>query len=111
MLREEMSTEEEIAFVNSCFENYEKEGFSKVFLSPYTINSTTNRQGQPFKVLGKLQPSINGNSGEDTADLETLPMWKIQFEDGEVIHAYPEEIIPSEIKQHLTNESYKKYLS
>jgi hypothetical protein len=36
--------------------------------------------------------------GEPDYDLEVLPVWKIQFEDGQIHEAYPEEIIPSEMK-------------
>ena len=32
------------------------------------------------------------------ADLASLPMWNIKFSDGLIIGAYPEEIIPREMK-------------
>ena len=32
-------------------------------------------------------------------DLSSLPMWNIKFSDGVTIGAYPEEIIPSEMKE------------
>lgn len=110
MLREEMNREQEIEYVNNCFEEYEKEGFSKVFISPYSLGGKINRQGTPFKVLGRLRPMTNEDKSDDTADLETLPLWKIQFEDGETAAAYPEEIIPSEIKKNLYNKKDKQYL-
>jgi hypothetical protein len=44
---------------------------------------------KPFKVIDRLT--------EKECDLECLPMWKIKFEDGEIIHAYPDEIVPSEM--------------
>jgi hypothetical protein len=110
MLREDMNREQEIKFVNEYFENYEKEGFSKVFISPYDLGGKVNRQGTPFKVLGRIRPLTQTDKGPDTADLETLPLWNIQFEDGETMGAYPEEIIPSAIKENLWRESDKQYL-
>lgn len=47
------------------------------------------RKGQRFKVVEQCT-AVN-------RDLCTLPMWKIQFPDGKVIDAYPEEIIPNEM--------------
>lgn len=110
MLRENMNREQEINFINECFDKYEKEGFSKVFISPYNLEGKVNRQGAPFNVLGRIRPSTETDNGEDTADLEVLPLWKIQFKDGEIVAACPEEIIKSEIRKNLTKEADKKYL-
>lgn len=110
MLRENMSREEEIKYVNKCFAEYEKEGFSKIFISPYKMDDGVDRQGFSFEVLGRLRASSETDYGEDTADLECLPLWKIKFEDGKIIAACPEEIIKSEIRKNLTRESDKKYL-
>lgn len=88
MDREEMHEDEEIHFIEDCFKIYEKEGFSSVFWSPFTDNE--ERKGQKFEVVKRC-------SAEDR-DLCTLPMWKIKFPDGKVIDAYPEEIIPSEMR-------------
>lgn len=112
MSREEMTEEQEKEFVDYCFDIYEEEGFAKVFISPYDLfpNGVINRQGKPFKVLGRIRLLTEIDNGEDTADLESLPMWKIQFEDGETMGAYAEEIIPSEIKENLWRESDKQYL-
>ena len=49
------------------------------------------RIGQSFKVVGRC-------STKDS-DLSSLPMWNIKFSDGTVIGAYPEEIIPREMKE------------
>lgn len=51
------------------------------------------------------------DNGKYTSDLESLPAWMIQFDDGETMVAYPEEIIPSEIKLNLIRESDKKYIN
>lgn len=111
MQRENMTWEQEVSYVNELFDKYENEGFSKVFISPYDLGGTVNRQGTTFKVLGRLRPMTETDNGDDTAALETLPLWKIQFEDGEIMGAYPEDIIPSEIRKNIWRESDKQYLS
>lgn len=87
--RSEMSEESEMLFVNDCFECFEKEGFAKKFWSPF--GDDKERIGQSFKVVGRC-------STKDS-DLSSLPMWNIKFSDGTVIGAYPEEIIPREMKE------------
>lgn len=84
--RENMAVGREQEFINDCFSCYEAEGFAKKFWSPF--EKYKDRVGHDFVVLKRC-------SAEDQ-DLCTLPMWKIQFGDGTVIGAYPEEIIPSE---------------
>ena len=101
MLRNDMNLKQEIEYVNDCFDKYEKEGFSKIFLSPYDLNRVGNNQGKSFKVLGRMRLAAEVDNGEYTSDLESLPSWMIQFDDGETMVAYPEEIIPSEIKLNL----------
>lgn len=86
--REEMSEERENQFVADCFECYEQEGFAKKFWSPF--DEYKERIGQNFEVLERC-------STKDS-DLSLLPMWNIKFPDGVVIGVYPEEIIPSEMK-------------
>lgn len=88
MYRDDMTVEQEREFVKDCFGCYESEGFSKVFWS--IGGDFKEYHNKPFKVLYRLD--------EKSCDLECLPMWEIQFEDGETIHAYPDEIIPSEMK-------------
>lgn len=39
-------------------------------------------------------------------DLECLPMWIIQFEDGFELEAYPEEIVPREMIDNGCPESF-----
>lgn len=111
MDRENMTLDQEKEFVNHCFDLYEKEGFSKILISPFDLGEMKNRQGTPFKVLSRIRPLTELDNGDDTADLETLPLWKIQFEDGETMIAYPEEIIKSEIENNIWRESDKKYLN
>lgn len=85
--RDNMTDEQERQFVNSCFETFEKEGFSNVFWTPY--DALSNRINQKFSVIRRVK------EGEE--DLKSLPMWYIKFEDGHTSSAYPEEIILSEM--------------
>ena len=87
--RDEMSEDRQREFVNDCFNLYEKEGFAKKFWSPFG-DDYKERVGQGFEVLGRCT--------EKDTELEVLPMWKIKFEDGTVIGAYPEEIIVMEMR-------------
>ena len=57
--------------------------FSKKFHSPY--NQYRDRNGQSFEVL---EPIMN-----DQKDVEVGSMYKIKFQDGVEIDAWPEEII------------------
>ena len=70
-------------YIEDCFDMYETEGFTDTFNSPYEQYRELN--GMPFKVLRR-------GSVEDGWDIETLPAWKITFEDGLIIDAFPEEI-------------------
>lgn len=99
-------------YVDDCFSTYENEGFSKVFVSPYDLfPKDQSYQGKPFAVMGRVREMTDNDRGKDTSDLECLPMWIIKFEDGYTMGAYPEEIIPSEIKANIWRESDKKYLA
>lgn len=96
--RDKMSLEKEREFVEDCFKLYEQEGFSsafsEVFWSPY--DDQKQYIGEKFTVLGRVKEY--SEETKEGNDLECLPMWKIQFENGDIIDAYPEEIIPSEMK-------------
>lgn len=107
--REDMTVEEEKIFVNYWFDKYESEGFSKVFCSPFDFpdENSTKYNGKKFEVIGRVNPLDEDANG---AYLEFLPMWTIKFKDGYTMAAYPEEIIPSEIKNNIWRESDKKYL-
>ena len=67
----------------ACFELYEKTGFLTLLDSPY-VEESDMRNGAPFKVLRR--------ANETEADLEVMPIWLIQYEDGEKAYCYPEEI-------------------
>lgn len=91
--RHEMSLEREQLFVEDCFACYENEGFSKRFWTQG--DDYENYVGKPFSVVGRV--SEYDDHHKDGADLECLPMWKIRFEDGKEIDAYPDEIIVREM--------------
>ena len=83
-----MTESEEKNFVNDCFELYEHIGFADTFGTPYT--GEKKYLGMKFTVLGRVKEITEDK--ENGADLECLPMWYIQFENGDKIAAYPEEI-------------------
>lgn len=80
-----VSDEEEKAYVNKCYELYEKIGFAETFQSKDSDYRHYN--GMRFKVLKNV--SVNDNR----YDLEVLPMWHIQLSNGAYADAYPEEIV------------------
>lgn len=96
--RDEMTEEEERNFVNYWFDKYEKQGFFNVFISPY--DSLKKYNGKKFKVIERVT--------EEKYDLESLPAWRIEFENREQIDAFPEEIIENEIRDNLFRETDKK---
>lgn len=91
--REDMSKEREEEFVSDCFDAYEREGFAKAFWSQ--CGDYKHLHGKHFEVIGRVPIYDRENNG---ADLERLPMWNIKFEDGFEMAAYPDEIIPREMK-------------
>ena len=73
-----------------AFQMYEQTGFSDTFHSPYD-DDTYNHNGKPFKVLRRAT--------EEECDLETLPVWLVEFEgEPEPFYCYPEEICKIEEK-------------
>ena len=84
--RDYMGEERERQWVDFCFEAYEHDGFCEEFQDIYDVGGDGTRKydGQKFKVLGRVS--------ESDADICTLPMWTIGFEDGYRTNAYPEEI-------------------
>jgi hypothetical protein len=83
-----LSYEEEQAYVEHCFDLYESTGFAETFATPYTDNEKYT--GMKYTVLGRVKEWTE--ESKEGADLECLPMWNIQFENGETTIAYPEEI-------------------
>lgn len=92
--RDNLDYEEEKAFVNDCFDTYEHIGFADTFGTSY--DGERKYVGMKFTVLDRVKDIREDESG---ADLECLPMWNIQFENGDLMAAYPEEICLAERKQ------------
>ncbi len=86
-----LSDEELVQFKNDCFEVYETTGFAETFKSPYDDEGEHN--GQKFTVLRRAKPyNFNDENDKGDVDLENLPVWLVQFEDGNTAYCYPEEI-------------------
>ena len=84
--RYEMDNERERAFLKDCYSAYETVGFADKFWSPFDLKDEDKKYiGKPFKVIGRCE------EGKEW-DLESLPAWNIEFEDGHKMSAYPEEI-------------------
>lgn len=83
-----LSAEKEREFVADAFNMYENGGFSPTFHTPFTDRADMN--GVAFQVIGRATT--------DECDLEQLPMWKIEFEDGRKDYAFPCEITEIERK-------------
>ena len=91
--RDNLELDEERKFVEDCFDTYEHLGFSKTFQSPY--ESMRKYNNLKFTVLGRVkEPSED----KDGANIECLPLWRIQLQNGRIIIAYPEEICLAEMK-------------
>ena len=71
-----------VEYKDDRFVMYEKGGFVKIYQSPDDDNDTHN--GMRFKVIRRAKV------GE--VDLEALPIWLIEFENGETAYCYAEEI-------------------
>lgn len=96
--RDDMSFEEELEYVKDCFDTYENIGFTDTFQTPYEDKAKYN--GMRFSVVKRL------SYVENDTDLECLPMWRIKFENGEEIDAYPEEICEAEIVRDSVKENH-----
>lgn len=83
--RSKMSFEEELSYIEDCFDTHEALGFRDTFESSYAEGDYYN--GMKFTVDGRCQ-YVDG----DIEDLSSLPRWHITLEDGTKIDAYPEDI-------------------
>lgn len=80
-----MTDEELLEFKNDCFSMFEKDGFLDKFNSPYDDEGEHN--GMQFKVIRRADTT--------EVDIEVMPVWLIEFENGETAYCYPEEICKS----------------
>ena len=94
-----LSPEKAREFVADAFNMYENGGFSPTFHTPFTDRADMN--GVAFQVIGRATT--------DECDLEQLPMWKIEFEDGGQDYAFPCEItkIEQDLARNLLKEDVK----
>ena len=83
-----ISDEEFFQFKQDCFAMYEQSGFIDNFDSPYDDEGEHN--GMTFKVLRRATT--------EECDLEAMPIWFIEFENGDTAYCYPEEICRAEHK-------------
>lgn len=60
--------------------------------------------GKPFEIIGRT-PILDADH-PNGAELECLPMWNIRFKDGFEMAAYPDEIIPREMRENGCPEKY-----
>lgn len=79
---DDMTDEEFLEFKNDCFSMYEETGFLEKFDSPYDDEGEHN--GMTFKVIRRATI--------EECDLEAMPLWFIEFENGDTAYCYPEEI-------------------
>ena len=91
--RDDLSLKEEENFVSDCFDTYEHIGFANVFHS--AVPSTKIYDGLKFRVIGRVSNEIV-NDDSKGVDLEALPMWEVEFENGYRGYAFPEEICLAE---------------
>lgn len=94
----QMGKKRETGFVADLYELYERIGFSDV----YTGDKNDKNNGLPFKALNRI-PAYDGKN--DGYHLSYLPMWRIQFENGDKAEAFPVNI------SDVTLERYFDYRS
>lgn len=83
---DDMTDDQFVEFKNDCFSMYEETGFTDRFNSPYDDEGEHN--GMTFKVLRRANTS--------ECDIECMPIWFVEFENGDTAYCYPEEICVSE---------------
>ena len=79
---DEMTDTQFCAFKEDAFSMYEETGFLSRFDSPYDEGGEHN--GMEFKVLRRATAA--------ECDLEAMPLWFVQFQNGDTAYCYPEEI-------------------
>lgn len=79
---EDMTDEQFMEYKEDCFALFEHGGFADKFDSPYDDEGEHN--GMAFKVLRRATT--------EECDLEAMPIWLVEFENGDTAYCYPEEI-------------------
>ena len=88
--RDQLDFNDYLDYINELFDLYEEVGFVDGFTTSY--DDYSKYSGEPFKVKRRV------NNIDDDVDLDVLPQWWIEFNDGTVIQAFPEEICKAEIE-------------
>ena len=83
---DDMTDEQFLEFKNDCYEMYEETGFIDKFDSPYDDEGEHN--GMPFKVVRRAT--------QEEVDIEAMPLWFVEFKNGDTAYCYPEEICKAE---------------
>lgn len=99
--RSEMDFETELEFIEDCFNMYETSGFSATYHS-IGIDDGKDFDGVAFQVIGRA------SYANLDCDLEQLPMWHIEFEDGTKHMAFPEEITKIERERQTLAQNLHK---
>ena len=93
--------ETELEYIEDAFNMYETSGFSATYHS-IGIDDGNNFDGLAFQVIGRASYA-NGD-----CDIEQLPMWHIEFEDGTKHMAFPAEITKIERERHTLAQNLQK---
>ena len=91
MYRDDMTRDEEVSYVKYLFELYEEIGFAEVFRS--NGGDFSEYDGTEFTVLSRVEDNIP----------ENLPKWNLHFGGGKTLSAYPDEIIPTVMRDRGAN--------
>lgn len=85
--RTDLSDEKHREYLGKVYDLYEACGFEDVFPDDNlgVSGESADHIGKKFKVISRCEEGENW-------DLESLPAWTIEFEDGYQMEAYPEEI-------------------
>lgn len=93
--RNMMDGETHLSFVEDLYDAYEATGFVPFFQA---ISGNDGYDGNRFDVVGRV-PTDDPNW-----DLENLPAWRISFDDGNEIEAFPEEICFAKLFPYCSEE-------
>lgn len=93
-----LTDEELLQYKQDCFAMYEQAGFLDAFNSPYDEQGKHN--GMAFKVVRRATT--------EECDLEAMPLWLVEFENGDTAYCYPEEICKAEKSSRTDSRKTKK---
>lgn len=91
--REDMTWEEERDFVKHMFGRYEKSGFFTTYSPVRTLPEDKQiYKGKPYKIIKRMEVPNTQEEEKRGMLVMDLPAWLIEFEDGNRMVAYPEDI-------------------